>query len=215
MNDVIWVTYRGRHIPIKPGMRGKFKKKNEKEKELSTDYKMAHRPDTEWDMTPDNLLGENSVAPKDIYEHPEYYLVNSNKKVLEETKNALNIAKDKSNEMITIYRATPGNEINEGDWVTLSRSYAEDHNYSQLEGKGNILEKKVPVKDVQWAGDDLAEWGYFPKKENNKNADIKLYHETNSLKTVSDYEQYFINQGYSKATALKMAKQIIAQRKKN
>lgn len=183
MNDIIWITYRGRHIPIKPGMKGKFKKEDlQKAKKIEKDYKMEHRPDTEWNMTPDDLLGENSVAPKDIYEHPEYYLVNGNNKVLEETKKALQNVKGKPNEMITIYRATPGNEINHGDWVTLSKSYAEDHNYSQLDGKGNILEKKVPVKDVQWAGDDLAEWGYFPKKENNYN----INNDHNKLNEIAD-----------------------------
>lgn len=276
MDDIIWITYKGRRIPIKSGMKGKFKKENlQNVKKLEEDYKMQHRPDTEWNMTPDDLLGENSVAPKDIYEHPEYYLVNDNNKVLEETKKVLESVKDKPNEMITIYRATPGNEINDGDWVTLSKSYAEDHNYSQLDGKGNILEKKVPVKDVQWAGDDLAEWGYFPKKGNTKiegnrindhtleyngyyimsekpNTGYKyksledsiryqVYDANNddithnvgnwinsigeakkfiddiktiNLKSLSDYEQYFINQGYSKVTALKMAKEEIKKRKR-
>lgn len=35
-----------------------------------------------------------------------------------------------------------------------------------------------------------------------------------SFKSLSDYEQYFIEQGYSKATALKMAKEIVANRKR-
>lgn len=134
------------------------------------DYKMAHRPDNDWHMTPDDLLGKDSVAPKDVYEHPEYYTINSNKNVLKETKEALEKVKGNPDAKITIYRATTGDTINDGDWITLSKSYAEDHNYSQLDGKGKVISKEVPVKDVEWAGDDLSEWGYFPKREeyNNK-----------------------------------------------
>ena len=134
------------------------------------DYKMAHRPDNDWHMTPDDLLGEDSVAPKDVYEHPEYYTIHSNKNVVKETKEALEKVKGNPDAKITIYRATTGDTINDGDWITLSKSYAEDHNYSQLDGKGKVISKEVPVKDVEWAGDDLSEWGYFPKGEeyNNK-----------------------------------------------
>ncbi len=140
-------------------------KKEEKKEE---DYKMTHRPDNDWHMTPDDLLGEDSVAPKDVYEHPEYYTIHSNKNVVKETKEALEKVKGNPDAKITIYRATTGDTINEGDWITLSKSYAEDHNYSQLDGKGKVISKKVPVKDVEWAGDDLSEWGYFPKGENSK-----------------------------------------------
>ena len=136
------------------------------------DYKMTHRPDNDWHMTPDDLLGEDSVAPKDVYEHPEYYTIHSNKNVVKETKEALEKVKGNPDAKITIYRATTGDTINDGDWITLSKSYAEDHNYSQLDGKGKIISKEVPVKDVEWAGDDLSEWGYFPKGEDSK----ILYH---------------------------------------
>lgn len=144
-------------------------KKEEKKEE---DYKMTHRPDNDWHMTPDDLLGEDSVAPKDVYEHPEYYTIHSNKNVLKETKEALEKVKGNPDAKITIYRATTGDTINDGDWITLSKSYAEDHNYSQLDGKGKVISKEVPVKDVEWAGDDLSEWGYFPKGEDSK----ILYH---------------------------------------
>lgn len=132
------------------------------------DYKMTHRPDNDWHMTPDDLLGEDSVAPKDVYEHPEYYTIHSNKNVVKETKEALEKVKGNPDAKITIYRATTGDTINDGDWITLSKSYAEDHNYSQLDGKGKVISKEVPVKDVEWAGDDLSEWGYFPKGEEYK-----------------------------------------------
>ena len=175
-------------IPDKPLTQKEIKERAEKEikeinkitdelEEKEEDYKMTHRPDNDWHMTPDDLLGEDSVAPKDVYEHPEYYTIHSNKNVVKETKEALEKVKGNPDAKITIYRATTGDTINDGDWVTLSKSYAEDHNYSQLDGKGKVISKEVPVKDVEWAGDDLSEWGYFPKGEeyNNKlNDDNKM-----------------------------------------
>lgn len=183
-------------IPDKPLTQREIKERAEKEvkeinkitdelEEKEEDYKMTHRPDNDWHMTPDDLLGEDSVAPKDVYEHPEYYTIHSNKNVVKETKEALEKVKGNPDAKITIYRATTGDTINEGDWVTLSKSYAEDHNYSQLDGKGKVISKEVPVKDVEWAGDDLSEWGYFPKGEeyNNKLNEIlkEKQHDDNKM----------------------------------
>lgn len=183
-------------IPDKPLTQREIKERAEKEvkeinkitdelEEKEEDYKMTHRPDNDWHMTPDDLLGEDSVAPKDVYEHPEYYTIHSNKNVVKETKEALEKVKGNPDAKITIYRATTGDTINDGDWITLSKSYAEDHNYSQLDGKGKVISKEVPVKDVEWAGDDLSEWGYFPKGEeyNNKLNEIlkEKQHDDNKM----------------------------------
>ena len=66
--------------------------------------------------------GNEIEAPKDIYEHPENYSSN-NKEWLQETTEQLNRAKNNPDAEVTIYRATPGDKINEGDWVTLSKKY--------------------------------------------------------------------------------------------
>ena len=132
---------------------------------LETDYFMNHRP-TESGITADNLINQNveTPMPKDIYEHPEYYF-QMNEKSSKESISVLRRIRNNPNAEITIYRATPGNKINNGDWVTLSKSYAEWHNQSQFDGKGNILEMKVKATDVQYAGDDINEFGYFPKEK--------------------------------------------------
>ena len=132
---------------------------------LDTDYFMNHRP-TESGITADNLINQNveSPMPKDVYDHPEYYF-QMNEKYSKESMNAIRKVRGNPDAEITIYRATPGNKINIGDWITLSKTYAEQHNQSQFNGKANIIEKKVKAKDVQFAGDDINEFGYFP---NNK-----------------------------------------------
>ena len=142
------------------------------------DYRMAHRP-SETGITADNLLQEGDEgigAPKDIYEHPEYYSIGE-KKYLTETMQQLNDARNNPEAEITIYRATTGDTINDGDWITLSKNYADMHNESQLDGKGKVLEMKVKAKDIQFAGDALEEWGYFPKKSSKGNPYMKAYNE--------------------------------------
>lgn len=159
----------------------KYKENNNNEE----DYRMSHRP-TETGLTADNLLkqGNEVSAPKDIYEHPEYYS-SGNKKWNEETIKQLKSVRGNEDAEITIYRATVGDKINDGDWVTLSKSYAEAHNESQLDGKGKVLEMKVKAKDVQFAGDMLEEWGYFPKSSNVK-SDNKS---TPYLKAYKEYKK--------------------------
>lgn len=129
---------------------------------LETDYFMNHRP-TQTGLTADNIANQNveTPAPRDIYEHPEYYF-QMNEKSSQESLRALKKVKGNPDAEITIYRATPGNKINPGDWITLSKTYANWHNQSQFNGKANVLEMKVKAKDIQFAGDDINEFGYFP-----------------------------------------------------
>ena len=81
------------------------------------------------------------------------------------------------NAEITIYRATPGSKINRGDWITLSKSYAKWHNQSQFDGKANVLEMRVKAKDVQYAGDDINEFGYFPDGDIKNSISNKTWQE--------------------------------------
>ncbi len=147
----------------------KRKEREFKEKTGVNDYRMTHRP-TETGITADNLLkrGNEVEMPRDMYDHPEYYS-SGNKKWINETMDQLNKVRNNPDGEITIYRATSGDKINEGDWITLSKNYAQTHLESQLDNKGQILEMKVKAKDIQFAGDVLEEWGYFPKKTNTGN----------------------------------------------
>jgi 8-oxo-dGTP pyrophosphatase MutT (NUDIX family) len=57
--------------------------------------------------------------------------------------------------VVTVYRG--GSEIRPGDWVALEREYAEAHGTP-------VYELKVPASDVVWAGTDVKEWFYIPKR---------------------------------------------------
>jgi ribosomal protein S18 acetylase RimI-like enzyme len=55
--------------------------------------------------------------------------------------------------------------INPGDWVTISRKYAQEHGEANLNGKFKIVSKTVRAKDIYTAGDSFLEWGYDPQAE--------------------------------------------------
>lgn len=143
-----------------------FKKNNEK-KQNKEEYMMAHRP-TESGITADDLTNQNVEAPmpSDFYDADKYF--NMDDEATRECVEAVSKVRGDPNAKIKIYRATVGDSINDGDWVTLSKKYAETHNEHSLEGKGRILEMEVSVKDIQFAGDDIREWGYFPKGSKQK-----------------------------------------------
>lgn len=144
---------------------------------LETDYFMSHRP-TQTGLTADNLINQNveTPMPKDIYNHPEYYFQMSEKSS-QESMSVLRKVRGNPNAEITIYRATPGSKINRGDWITLSKSYAKWHNQSQFDGKANVLEMRVKAKDVQYAGDDINEFGYFPDGDIKNSISNKTWQE--------------------------------------
>lgn len=123
---------------------------------------MSHRP-AETGITADNLINQDVETPMpDNY----YEILNNQAKYdieTKETMDQLNKIKNNPDAEITIYRATTGNSINDGDWITLSKNYAKRHNEHSLGNKGNVVEMKVKAKDIQFAGDDIKEWGYYPK----------------------------------------------------
>lgn len=49
--------------------------------------------------------------------------------------------------------------INDGDWVTISRDYANEHGKANL-NKFKIVSKTVPARTLYTDGNDIFEWGY-------------------------------------------------------
>jgi len=77
---------------------------------------------------------------------------------------------------VTIYRAVPNfvTDINDGDWITLSKKYAQEHGGHRFEGdseiKGwHILEKEVPVTQIWWDQGSPYELGYSSKELGREN----------------------------------------------
>jgi 2'-5' RNA ligase len=127
-------------------------------------YWMGHRP-TEGGPPASDLIDQTVEAPmpEDMYEHPEWYC--GYPQYLLETMRSLRAVRGKPNAQVTIYRAQPKGALNTGDWVSLSKAYAEQDLASEPgDGRGgtrSVETYKVPAHTVRYAGDDLMEWGYW------------------------------------------------------
>ncbi len=134
-------------------------------------YWMSHRPTREGGPAYNLLEGDpewnnEPRYPPDIYDKPQYYTGFS--QGILETMATLRAARGNPNAMITIYRAQKDDAgLNTGDWVSLSRGYAQSDLDSGSKGESYVraLETyRVRAKDVIYAGDDLMEWGYWGRK---------------------------------------------------
>jgi len=129
-------------------------------KQAGTSYQMVHRPTegvSAFNLT-EKVNGEQMI-PKDMYTN--WYGSRGTPADLESIA-VLKKIKGKPEANVTIYRASPKESFNNGDWVTFSKKYAQEH------AKGNnskVFSKVVKAKDVKWAMDDVNEFGYFPKSQ--------------------------------------------------
>lgn len=123
------------------------------------DYGYDHSP-TENGVPAFDLIQKvdgEQIIPKDMY--TQWYGSRGDPADLESIA-ALKKIKGKPEASVTIYRAAPKEQWNYGDWITLSKKYAEQH----AENNGfKVFSKQVKAKDLKWAMDDVNEFGYFPK----------------------------------------------------
>jgi len=105
-------------------------------------------------------------------------------KANDESYSIIMSSRGKPDKTVTMYRAVPKGitQINEGDFVTLSPTYAEMHSstgYGETgQESGDVISKQVKVKDLVWAQDDVNEFGYFPEAvpEIRDKYSIRAYH---------------------------------------
>lgn len=128
------------------------------------EYGMSHRPSWEGSPSAANLL-EGDMLPRDVYKKPEWSIASGrtmSDPAVKESWDALMKIRNKPEAEITVWRATPKNELNIGDWVSFSKKYAEGE--GAAEGT-KAYPFKVKAKDVLFAGDDINEFGYFPRTQ--------------------------------------------------
>lgn len=158
---------------------------NEVSQTVDTSYRGGHQPRGPQSENPVRLdditkstTGERAGYPSDFYgsngskyyapgprfSGDEYGMANK------ESYSAIIKAKGSPDAEVTMYRAVPNEDsitsINEGDFVTLSPTYAKLHGAEGYGLRGNdagkVISQKVKVKDLYFAGDDVNEFGYFP-----------------------------------------------------
>ena len=74
---------------------------------------------------------------------------------------------------ITVYRAVPKgvSNINSGDWVSLSPTYASEHLESVLLGRGSVVAKKVKVSEIYTDGNSINEFAWHDSELTSGKAD--------------------------------------------
>lgn len=123
-------------------------------------YGMSHRPTQEGWVSSNMEL----IIP-DFYKNPQSYISSAGgdiTKAGKESVEALMKVKGNPEAELVIYRASPMEELNNGDWVTLSPTYAQ---MASKEEGTKVFSYKVKATEVEFAGDDINEFGYFGENQ--------------------------------------------------
>lgn len=128
--------------------------------EAMSDYRVQHQaPGDDGYSNPITRIADS--FGDDVLKHPENH---GSGEVDPETMAQLRAVAADPSALVTIYRAVPPgvSAINDGDWVTLSRAYAEQHAIHDDNESNDwpIIEQRVPATAVFSDGNDLAEYGY-------------------------------------------------------
>ena len=111
-----------------------------------------------------DLIMDSGIMPNDIFTNPRAILGDKDT----ESKDILSILKDVQripDATVTIYRGAPSSGVlNTGDWVTLSKMYAEKYaaggDYCDRPD-AKVYRYTVKAKDLSFDGDSIYEFGYW------------------------------------------------------
>ena len=125
------------------------------------DYRGSHlAPNAaRYGATLDNLGG---IMPENVYSSKGIGLYGlGDRQIDSQWFAAAYKAKGKPDAEVTVYRAVPKGvkDINNGDWVTTSKNYAQNHGEGALGGDYEIISKKVKAKTLSSEGYPY-EFGY-------------------------------------------------------
>lgn len=129
-------------------------------------YRINHQApvDNGYNAPMHDLLG--SMYPEDVQEHPEWYGQEHRGTLVQLRK--VWTSSNPGEEMVTIYRGVPKGikEFHHGDWVALSRDYAQEAALGTgPEGEdGTVIMTRVPAKALYSEGNSLEEWGLDASK---------------------------------------------------
>jgi len=166
---------------------------------MDVDYGGSHKPPSFDGGAPGHDVtkgSEGGVFPNDIYSDKGLRYYGTGDANDTEAINIINSMKGNPDMDVTIYRAVPNEsnitDINNGDWVTTVKSYADDHAATGYGNTGNesgkVLSKTVKAKDIFTNGDSIMEWGYSPIKD-----EIKPKPFVDAAGTYSKAEQVVLN----------------------
>ena len=138
----------------------------------TSDYRGSHRPSGADSGAPlHDLTGDGRIYPSDVYgaDGERIYAAGTP----QQNREAFAIArrlKGKPDAEVTVYRAVPKGvaqtALRPGDWVAITRGYAEDHGARWDEG-ATIIAQKVRAREIFTSGDSIQEWGYWPQSQSS------------------------------------------------
>lgn len=156
-----------------------------------TSYQMGHTAPV--DLETDSPLYEldRNTYPSDVYSSKAAHLYGSGfDQADQKALQVINRVRGNPNADVVIYRAVhssiPTDTINEGDWVTLTREYADEHGNHALRGEYKVLTKTVKAADLYTDGNSLQEWGYTTAHSDNQQ---ETQDETQQTGRVADSQQ--------------------------
>ena len=130
------------------------------------DYRMQHQP--MYGPGAYNLL-DGDMMPDDVYDYPERYGSSGSPAAITEMRQQIEAVRGDRDGLVTVYRSVPPDVAVRGDlawedgnWVSLSKDYADQHGTSNGGPDWVTMSRQVPAWQVRFAGDDLMEWGWFP-----------------------------------------------------
>ena len=136
-----------------------------------TSYWLQHRPgnpleDPEGVATADRITS-GEFFPEDMLNHPDWYFSMEDDGAWE-TVRILKRLQGNPDAVVTVYRGAPSGELNTGDWVTLSKSYASiyagDGAYSD-NPNSKVYSFQAKASELSFDGDDISEFGYWGKRK--------------------------------------------------
>lgn len=121
-------------------------------------YHVPHQPQA--NGAAGHLLDE--IMPG-FYDRPSVYASKYDPGA-DESVRILKSIRGKIDATVTVYRAVPDADygIEEGNWVTLSKQYAELHATQNDGSQWPVVSMQVRAGDIRSPGDSVNEWGYFP-----------------------------------------------------
>lgn len=126
-----------------------------------SDYRMMHRaPTRDGNPTADDLSG----LFDDIYGPNALRLNSTGAPYDRKAIQIIQSMRGNPDKEITIYRAVPKGikDINQGDWVTATKEYAEQH--AKYDPSYVVISKKVKARDIATDGNSIHEFGYDPQQ---------------------------------------------------
>lgn len=167
------------------------------------DWRMDHKAPNSADDTAHRIDQIDGAYGGDgsIYSTRAAYYYGDGRSYDGKTVRILQSLRNKPDATVTIYRAVPTNirdtSVRNGDWVAITKEYAQEHGERMFDDGFRIIENKVPARYLYGNGDSIHEYGYdngqnevYKNTKNNvKSADITYDDDGNLVPFSKRYDE--------------------------